>query len=142
MPQGEGGYGLAPAATAWLEERFSRYTAALIDYMRVAQRRGPQSVEGINAWAEAKVRTALAGADFKTFAEDRWNNPGRAVNIRSNDDILGDFNGDVGIEPSVENRNLRVSGLAARLAERATAARGCPSRTVTRTSKTPLPASD
>ena len=38
MPQGEGGYGLAPAVTAWLEERFSRYTAALIDYMRVVTR--------------------------------------------------------------------------------------------------------
>ena len=137
MPQGEGGYGLAPAATAWLEERFSRYTAALIDYMRVvtrpepkaddlkaagralweifqtfrplcAQRRGPQSVEGINAWAEAKVRTALAGADFKTFAEDRWNYPGRAVIIRSNDDILGVFNGDVGIVLPDEHGDLRA----------------------------------
>ena len=137
MPQGEGGYGLAPAATAWLEERFSRYTAALIDYMRVvtrpepkaddlkaagralweifqtfrplcAQRRGPQSVEGINAWAEAKVRTALAGADFKTFAEDRWNYPGRVVIIRSNDDILGVFNGDVGIVLPDEHGDLRA----------------------------------
>ncbi|MFR6359866.1 MAG: exodeoxyribonuclease V subunit alpha [Sutterella wadsworthensis] len=137
MPQGEGGYGLAPAATAWLEERFSRYTAALVDYMRVvtrpepkaddlkaagralweifqtfrplcAQRRGPQSVEGINAWAEAKVRTALAGADFKTFAEDRWNYPGRAVIIRSNDDILGVFNGDVGIVLPDEHGDLRA----------------------------------
>lgn len=43
MPQGEGGYGLAPAATAWLEERFSRYTAALIDYMRVVTRPEPKA---------------------------------------------------------------------------------------------------
>ena len=43
MPQGEGGYGLAPAATAWLEERFSRYTAALVDYMRVVTRPEPKA---------------------------------------------------------------------------------------------------
>lgn len=125
LPEG-GDWGLTEAARQWLDERFARYAEALTAYMRLvtgkapapeavdaagrelweifqtfrplcAQRRGAQSVEGINAWTEQKVRNALLDAGFVSYLHDRWNYPGRAVIIRCNDDLLGVFNGDVGI---------------------------------------------
>ena len=73
-----------------------------------AQRRGPQSVEGINAWAEQRVREALLAAGYASFLNERWNYPGRAVIIRRNDDTLGVFNGDVGIVLPDEHGELRA----------------------------------
>lgn len=137
LPKGEGDYGLSGAARAWLSERFSRYVEALLAAMAVAarpnptpdelkaagqalwevfqtfrplcaQRRGPQSVEGINAWAELRVREALLKAGYASFLNDRWHYPGRAVIIRRNDDTLGVFNGDVGIVLPDEHGELRA----------------------------------
>lgn len=137
LPKGEGDYGLSGAARAWLSERFSRYVEALLACMAAAarpnpspdelkaaglalwevfqtfrplcaQRRGPQSVEGINAWAEQRVREALLAAGYASFLNERWNYPGRAVIIRRNDDTLGVFNGDVGIVLPDEHGELRA----------------------------------
>ena len=137
LPKGEGDYGLSGAARAWLSERFSRYVEALLAAMAVAtrpnpapdelkaagqalwevfqtfrplcaQRRGPQSVEGINAWAEQRVREALLAAGYASFLNERWHYPGRAVIIRRNDDTLGVFNGDVGIVLPDEHGELRA----------------------------------
>lgn len=137
LPKGEGDYGLSGAARAWLSERFSRYVEALLACMAgaarpnpapeelkaaglalwevfqtfrplCAQRRGPQSVEGINAWAEQRVREALLAAGYASFLNERWNYPGRAVIIRRNDDTLGVFNGDVGIVLPDEHGELRA----------------------------------
>lgn len=117
--------GLSPAAAAWLEKMAERFTAALLKYIETlasrkgdaaleaawqslwndglgrfralaAQRRGPMSVEAVNNFMAEKVRSALAQTPFAADEADEFF-PGRVVIVRRNDDMLGLFNGDIGI---------------------------------------------
>lgn len=63
-----------------------------------AQREGESSVAALNRWAEGRVTALLRqkGALDERFPLTHY--AGRAVIVRKNDDVLGVFNGDVGIE--------------------------------------------
>lgn len=63
-----------------------------------AQREGESSVTALNRWAEGRVTALLRrkGALDERFPLHHY--AGRAVIVRRNDDVLGVFNGDVGIE--------------------------------------------
>lgn len=63
-----------------------------------AQREGDLSVAALNRWAESRVTALLRrkGALDERFPLHHY--AGRAVIVRRNDDVLGVFNGDVGIE--------------------------------------------
>lgn len=117
--------GLSPAATAWLDKMAERFTTALLNYVEAllsrrdasaleaawqslwndglgrfralaAQRRGPMSVEAVNNFMADRVRSALAATPFAADETDEFF-PGRVVIVRRNDDMLGLFNGDIGI---------------------------------------------
>ncbi len=116
--------GLSGPACTWLLERSEPYLEALRQYCRAvreeegealeeawktlwasaesfralaSRRRGPQSVEALNAFLESRVREAMAGAGEIDERVDRINFPGRMLIIRHNDDKLGLFNGNIGI---------------------------------------------
>ena len=116
------GSGLPPSAVQWLTGHLSRYADALLAYLSAvdsdgdadtawtalwqalqdfrplcAQRRGPCSVEAVNAFAEDYVRTRLAEAGRLDQRLDALHYPGEVLIVRRNDDMLGVFNGDVGI---------------------------------------------
>ena len=115
--------GLSPAAVGWLEDKAKRFIAALLQYFDAvrrggdeaeaawntlwhdalgsfralaAQRRGPMSVDAVNGFMAAKVREAIEGTPFAAAADDEFY-AGRVVIVRRNDDMLGLFNGDIGI---------------------------------------------
>lgn len=117
--------GLSSAALEWLDRESQPYLEALAAYVEAerrpggeteldeawthlwkalarfrplaAQRRGPQSVEALNRVMESRVKAKLVeiGAYDERFDDEVY--PGRVVIVRKNDDVLGVFNGDVGI---------------------------------------------
>ncbi len=130
--------GVSALAAAWLEKHLSDYVDALTRYLTVvkeaaaaddagvtaaraalwdvlqrfralcAQRHGPQSVEAVNAFAERFVRRHLAEIGELNEETDRLHYAGRVLIVRRNDDMLGVFNGDVGIVlpmPGVEGES-------------------------------------
>lgn len=126
LPVGDKNCGVSDKAKAWLEDHFSRYADALIDYLHLvertnktevelfegrtalweafnafrplcAQRHGLQSVEGINTFADNYLRARLLTANLKHWLNDPKRYPGLALIIRQNDDMLGVFNGDIAL---------------------------------------------
>ena len=121
----DGASGLSKSAALWLDEKFECYCGALSGYLEAvrrnarpetielqwrslwstlesfraltAQRRGPMSVEAVNAYFEAKLRDQLLSEGWLDERLDLENWPGRVVIVRRNDDMLGVFNGDIGI---------------------------------------------
>ncbi len=87
-----------PRGETELEEAWTRLWKALARFRPLAaQRRGPQSVEALNRVMESRVKAKLVeiGAYDERFDDEVY--PGRVVIVRKNDDVLGVFNGDVGI---------------------------------------------
>lgn len=123
-PFGSDGSGLSDSAKAWIDEMSARYAAALMPFLDAvdgnlpadetrrrldalwealssfralaANRRGPQSVDAANARFMANLAAALEAAG-RLGDESPETLPGRAVIVRTNDDMLDVFNGDVGI---------------------------------------------
>lgn len=123
-PCSEDGSGLSEAAKSWIDLMSQRYAKALMPYLEAvdrnlpaeetrrrldalwgalssfralaANRRGPQSVAAVNSRFMANLAEALEAAGRRD-AEDPDLLAGRAVIVRTNDDMLGVFNGDVGI---------------------------------------------
>lgn len=137
LPTGVRDWGVSDAARAWLDGHLATYVECLTAYLKAArapgatsealaapardvweaflafrplcaQRRGPQSVEGINAYADQYVRGALKAAGYLDLLNDPMHYPGLAVIIRRNDDMLGVFNGDVGIMLPDAHGDLRT----------------------------------
>ena len=109
----------------WIDDKVARYEAALLPYLDAvrrnaapeaiedawtqlwgalesfrplaAQRHGPMSVDAINAYFETKLRDALLTQGCLDERNDLENWPGRVLIVRRNDDMLGVFNGDIGI---------------------------------------------
>lgn len=83
---------------AEMEEAWTRLWKSLARFRPLAaQRRGPQSVEALNRVMESRVKAKLVeiGAYDERYDDEVY--PGRVVIVRKNDDVLGVFNGDVGI---------------------------------------------
>lgn len=118
----EDGLGIPERAQAWLTTHLENYCAALMAYLETldqngdtdaarttlwntlqtfrplcARRRGILSVEAVNAFAEKFVRKALEDAGRFDQRLDAVYYPGKVLIVRRNDDMLGVFNGDVGI---------------------------------------------
>lgn len=97
--RGARGLFLKDALRAEEEKLMRRLWEALEGFRPLAaQREGPSSVEALNRFAADRVLTRLRA---KRVLDERFpttHYAGRPVIVRRNDDVLGVFNGDVGIE--------------------------------------------
>ena len=109
--------GFSETARVWIDAHTSLYCDALVAYLRemtqenlkrvwtvlmnfrplCAQRHGPQSVAALNAYMiqQVKARLVEEGLDDGETVGSSW--PGAVVIVRQNDDMLGVYNGDVGV---------------------------------------------
>ena len=103
---------IEPRIVPWLQRGYADYLAAVgaaerlgaLDHFRVlcAHRRGPGSVEAINALAEAEFSRAGALRPGPTWY------PGRPVLLTRNDHPLGLFNGDVGVIATADGGGIEA----------------------------------
>ena len=116
-PDGTRRLGFSLTAKAWIDGHLSVYIEALLRYLReksqanleavwkalmdfrplCAQRHGPQSVTALNAYMIDEVKKVLQREGFldEMSVGSSW--PGAVVIVRQNDDMLGVYNGDVGV---------------------------------------------
>lgn len=117
--------GFSETARVWIDVHLSVYCEALVAYLRdpspaalkavwdslmdfrplCAHRHGPQSVSALNAYMIDAVQARLSAEGL--LPEDRpgscW--PGAVVIVRQNDDLLGVYNGDVGVVLPVRQKD-------------------------------------